>query len=273
MSVQVLAGKTFVVGIGAQKAGTTWLHAYLLAHPEVAIPPIKELHYWDQLYRPDLCGDWNQRFARQLGEADEQQDEAVTRALSDRLRMTCEADYMRFFASRVPPGAKAFGEITPSYALLPVEGFARLRAQHESVKVIYILRDPVARFWSGVVHEARTDPSVLAVAEFDVALSDPRHVERTRYDLTLQRLDAVFDERDIAIEFYETLFTEPAIERISRAIGIEPRPAAFGWRVNVSRDAPPLTPRRAEIVRERFATVYDYCRRRFGARVPSSWVA
>ena len=34
--------------IGAQKAGTTWLHRMLISHPEVFIPELKELHFFQQ---------------------------------------------------------------------------------------------------------------------------------------------------------------------------------------------------------------------------------
>ena len=36
------------IGIGAQKAGTTWLHRNLQAHPGIWMPKEKELHYFDE---------------------------------------------------------------------------------------------------------------------------------------------------------------------------------------------------------------------------------
>src|SRR5262245_13183400 len=36
------------LGIGAQKAGTTWLYEQLRRHPDVWLPPEKELHYFDR---------------------------------------------------------------------------------------------------------------------------------------------------------------------------------------------------------------------------------
>jgi hypothetical protein len=40
-------------GIGAQKAGTTWLYEMLKAHPQIHLPARKEVHYWDlQSERP-----------------------------------------------------------------------------------------------------------------------------------------------------------------------------------------------------------------------------
>jgi hypothetical protein len=43
-------------GIGAQKAGTTWLYAMLSGHPEIHLPARKEVHYWDRPEREPL--DW-----------------------------------------------------------------------------------------------------------------------------------------------------------------------------------------------------------------------
>ncbi len=40
----------FLMGVGAEKAGTSWLHRRLVQHPDVWTPPHKEIHYFDQLY-------------------------------------------------------------------------------------------------------------------------------------------------------------------------------------------------------------------------------
>jgi hypothetical protein len=34
--------------IGAQKAGTTWLHRNIQTHPQIWMPKEKELHYFDE---------------------------------------------------------------------------------------------------------------------------------------------------------------------------------------------------------------------------------
>lgn len=38
------------LGIGAQKAGTTWLHAMLSEHEDIWLPHLKELHYFDRKF-------------------------------------------------------------------------------------------------------------------------------------------------------------------------------------------------------------------------------
>src|SRR6185312_14812353 len=42
--------KIFVLGVGAQRAGTSWLNSYLSSHPCVSMSQIKELHYFDALW-------------------------------------------------------------------------------------------------------------------------------------------------------------------------------------------------------------------------------
>jgi len=46
-----MASTQFFFGVGAQKAGTTWLHDALSKYPDCAVPPVKELHFFDFKYR------------------------------------------------------------------------------------------------------------------------------------------------------------------------------------------------------------------------------
>ena len=38
---------TTFIGIGEPRADTTWLYNVVFKHPEVWLPPLKELHYFD----------------------------------------------------------------------------------------------------------------------------------------------------------------------------------------------------------------------------------
>lgn len=98
------------VGIGAQKAGTTWLHKHLSEHPEVNFPAGKEVHYWNR-YRNKVD--------------------------------------IPTYASWFPDqeGIKQ-GEITPAYAFLPVENIQEIHQYFPNIRIIYMLRDPIERAWS-----------------------------------------------------------------------------------------------------------------------------
>ena len=105
-----LPGPTFL-GIGAQKAGTTWLHKLLSLHPDIGMPQQKELHFWDR-ETPDAAAiaAYRSRFADLRG--------------------------------------KARGEITPSYAILPPERIQLIHQNFPELNLIYVLRNPMERAWS-----------------------------------------------------------------------------------------------------------------------------
>jgi hypothetical protein len=99
----------FVI-IGAQRGGTTSLHAYLGAHPQVVTPATKELHFLTDRYERGL--DW----------------------------------YLGQFPFSVPVGTIT-GEATP-YALFHPLAPARLRHIAPNAKLIVLLRNPVDRAYS-----------------------------------------------------------------------------------------------------------------------------
>ena len=56
----------FVLGVGAQKAGTTWLHEYLASLPEVDLGFMKEYHVFDQNYVRDTTPGRKKKFENYL---------------------------------------------------------------------------------------------------------------------------------------------------------------------------------------------------------------
>ena len=40
------------LGIGVQKGGTTWLYENLRNHPEIFMPRVKEIQYFNEIYVP-----------------------------------------------------------------------------------------------------------------------------------------------------------------------------------------------------------------------------
>jgi len=144
--------------IGAQKAATSWLYLTLVEHPDIWMPPIKELHYFDHLYVPENRG-WTHEHIKQgarnaikwhVTSAD-YVDLAYVNYLSDvaLVDVFSESWYERVFAR---PGAKGkvLGDITPEYCTLPCEGIEYVKTLLGNVKLIYIIRDPVDRALSQI---------------------------------------------------------------------------------------------------------------------------
>lgn len=277
-----LKGKTFFVGVGAQKAGTTWLYGYLRSHPDVAVSPIKELHYFDQIYRPELCGHWYEKFKQlardkwqELEEVNGLDDVSTLVALIDRLRMNSDPRaYLEYFDRAASRGALAVGEITPSYSLLPTKAFAKIRTMLIEagcvVRVIFLMRDPCERFWSQLrFYNGKGSKEQLDI-QFTKALSDPQFIERSRYDLVISRLEDVFEPDEISFHFYETMFQQSEINKICQFLRIGNFPGKFDsiWNASPTQS---ITAQQRKVLRNHLDAVYAAVTARFGNAVPATW--
>jgi hypothetical protein len=144
------AGPDFLC-IGAHKAGTTWLYQQLDSHPDFWMPPVKELHYFDQLGRvqrasPPRCRDERDlRFLQRI------------KSLSAEPHIDLE-NYARLFE---PKGSLLSGDISPNYSTLSKDIIRRVVRYFPNLKVILLVRDPVERVWSHLsmeVHCRQIEP-------------------------------------------------------------------------------------------------------------------
>ena len=144
--------------VGAQKGGTSWLYRQLEAHPDFWMPPVKELHYFNELGRAKPV-----RSARARDETGRKFLENV-RFLSARSHLDLE-DYGRLFACK---GSRISGDITPAYSMLNDEIIERVVNSFPNLKVIFLARDPVERAWS----QLSTGVRLGMIAPFDATDAD-----------------------------------------------------------------------------------------------------
>ena len=282
-----LDGKTFILGIGAQKGGTTWLAEYLDSRDEVFIAPLMEMQYFNAKYLP-VDGDGGtdgieQMFKKKERTLVRQQIWPSARRkkrlehLRARMRMDDDAAYVEYFERHVPATCSHFGEITPEYALLPRFVFENIERYFDRVKIVYLLRDPVDRFYShirmnmraGRLHgESETEIFLRVLGEPE---NEPQYVKKTSYHKTLPIIRSVFDSEQIHVAFYEDLFSDSEIARLCEFLGLTFVPGAYHVKANAAPKPARLDPQLAALAREHFAPVYDFCRAEFGERVPASW--
>lgn len=254
--------KLFILGVGAQKAGTTWLHRYLSADPAVAKGSMKEYHVWNALYEtgdgvPDL-------------EAALSGDKQVLRE-----RLIAEPElYFDHFASLLDGTGKRIAmDITPAYAALPSQAFEHIRngfaRRHIAVKVVFLMRDPVERCWSAVRMYGRRQAHVAGMGwtgepeDWLIRYSLTSNAQaRGGYDRTVEALNTAFPDQAY-FGFYETLFQQASVERLSAFLEVQPRPLFGLTRFNEAprRAAPSDEARRA--VAAHFRPVFDYCSTHF----------
>lgn len=186
------------LGIGAQKAGTTWLYKQLASHPQVRFPAGKELHYWD---------------LREAGRRD-------------------EPDHWYQGRFPAPPSADIRqGEITPAYAALSAESVARIAALYPELRILFILRNPIERAWSAAQMALRG--ACLTNAE----ASDAWFLEifrgrgsrlRGDYPRTLSLWRQHFGAEPVQVLDYEQIGAAPRtfLNQVATHLGLDPAPFA-----------------------------------------------
>jgi hypothetical protein len=146
------------IGIGAQKAGTTWLYDMLAQNPSIWLPPLKEVHYFDYLGAPEarkakrsahiekVAGMLERGRTDKGSDSDGAAKAAFMRSLAGGHLLTPEW-YGSIFDY---PGAKGRikGEITPAYLELDENRMAVLAGMLPETKFVLIIREPVARTMS-----------------------------------------------------------------------------------------------------------------------------
>lgn len=280
-------------GLGATRAGTSWLSRYLTDHPDCHMREIKEAHYFDTLDR----GNFNWRIKQleahrnRLIDRREGTDDPARRARIGR-NIAAHDELIAIFAARRADhdaylaylhanagDARVVGEITPAYALLDADWLRLMRGLAPVVRFVYILREPVARLWSNIRQTlpsrpgAKSDPEGTALAMFDAWLrGEEREIDlRCDYAAALDRITQAIPGQERLLLYYEHLFTSETVARICAFLGIRPMPADTETRV-FAAESIALDPARLRAARDRLAPQYSHVRDRLG-NLPPAWTA
>ncbi len=211
------AGPDFLC-IGAHKAGTTWLYQQLDSHPDFWMPPVKELHYFDQLSRvqraaPPRCRD--ERDLRFL--------ESI-KNLSAEPYMNLD-HYARLFE---PKASLLSGDISPNYSTLSDEVIRRVVGYFPNLKVIFLARDPVERVWSHLsmeVYYRQIEPfDATNIDEVNRNLSRRGMLLRSYPSAVVAQWKRYVELEQFRVYFFDDLQRNPAELRrsILRFLGADP---------------------------------------------------
>jgi len=180
--------------IGAMKAATTSLYTYLKQHPDVFMTAIKEPMFFNNFQN-------NNNF-KILG----RKTKKIT---------TFEQYYPLFDAVK---NEKAIGEASPTY--ISSENCPNLIQQHlPNVKIIAVLRQPVARAYSNFLHARRADRE--SISDFETAFNketerktenwSPLYHYKSKgyYAEQLERYFTLFPKENIKVLLFEDLVNNP----------------------------------------------------------------
>ncbi len=205
------------LGIGAQKAGTTWLHHNLQQHPQVWLPPYKEIHYFDQIHLDKSQIIEKNRLVILRNELDKTiQGETVSYSYLNFLANIALSEvrndqwYLSLFSSAV--SKRAIGEITPGYSILPEAGVKHIKSLLGDVKLIYILRNPVKRAWSQAIMSKRPEISQNKCIEDEEWIKTTEmkyHTLKSDYIKTITTYEKYFEPKQILYLFYDDIYIKP----------------------------------------------------------------
>lgn len=188
------------IGVGAQKAGTSWIYACLYEHPGICAP-VKEIHFFSR----DRYGEgieWYEHYFRNCAEG------------------------------------KLKGEFSTSYLYSP-NAAKRIASHYPDVKLIAVLRNPVDRAFSQYRNAIKAG-EIGAETTFETYLQEaPSAIEQGKYHEQLLRYFEHFSKDQVKILIYEDSRRDPEgfIAWIYTFLGVDASftPSMLHTEVNVAR--------------------------------------
>jgi hypothetical protein len=218
----------FVVGAG--KAGTTSIYAYLDQHDQIFMSPLKETNYFSLEMRPENFDEsMRPRIDQELADLrqyllSDMREKRFGGLISD------WNDYLLLFKNAADESA--IGEVTPHY--LWSESAPRLiAAQIPRAKIIISLRNPIDRAFSQYLHmltagaARKTFREQIRVssshANARISMDWP-FLEFGLYYEQVKRYLSFFPSAQVHISFHEELQHDPAglMSRLFAFLGVDP---------------------------------------------------
>ena len=287
--------KTFILGLGAQKAGTSWLFEQISNSKYFQKGFCKEMRILSHLNNEEM----KEKRIKNLLKKDRKKYK--NKMLASFLKNPRKYyDYFQELASK--DSVTHVGEITPLYCSLKYEELKyisdTLDKRNFQKKIIFIVRDPFKRLLSqfGMIMK-RKDLSKLKISKYDLnqeiiknpymladKYSEKEIIEemrklyksneaqiRTKYDLIIPRLLKVFNEKDLFIDFFEDMFNDDFSKRFKEFIDLDDLKMEFNKPMNVTPKFRPLPDDfRSEIINY-YSKTYRYMKSLFTDKTSSLW--
>jgi hypothetical protein len=188
------------IGIGAQKAGTSWIYACLDDHPDIHVP-IKEIHFFS---KPEVHArglDW----------------------------------YCRHFSTKKP--GQVSGEFSTTY-LHSDEAIRNIAASFPRAKILVSLRDPISRAKSHFGNDIKAGLIARDASLAEMLSSRPDYIERGLYAAKLKWLFDAFGRDNVLVLVIEDSYHDPEafMSGIYKFLGVDETfvPPALHQKINIS---------------------------------------
>jgi len=297
-----MANKILILGVGAQKCGTTWLHDQLSMNDNIDMGFTKEYHIFDaiepsrgkKMEDGSLRNGLREKRFRSLARLHANGKLGINQGPSRKKRKFAALklsfidnvdtyfDYFDYLYLK-DECVEAVGDITPNYAILKPETFNLIREgvgkRGFDIRVFFLMRDPVERIWSSVRMKKRAlwaqrQKELDEIRYFQNLLekdsSGIKH-KKSSYSSTVGNLEKVFDASEIYFGFYESLFSKESYCGILNFMGIPLKDFQCDSVINASPkniDLPVELVRRMVV---RHSDTYSFILNKFGDKMEKLW--
>ena len=282
-----LRKKQFILAVGAQRTGSTWLRSQLKNCGQVDLGFCKEYHFFDALFLPQMktYHDEPESTRATFREFLEKMLSKRAAGKSRRLAAFVQSphSYFNYFDNvwAKDPTVTTVGDFTPSYSMLDRKAFAYARSELNergfTVKALFIMRDPVERIWS-MMHQEKgmkarlKDGEDVRRRQFSLESFTYAHAElRTRYERTIQELEQVFGADEVYYDFYERYISEDRFRVLTDFLGVTYRQPNIEKVRNASYMKETIDTALAAEVANYYKTTYQFIESKFGKEVRSLW--
>ena len=284
--------KILLIGLGAQKAGTTWLHECLAQSSEHDFWFAKEWKIWKLYCRRKRRARILSYMAAHMKIRTEDQHACEAKARTWQTRMEIAENIDNAIANKFSDfsqrsSRKVLADLTPANGQLTSADLKKIvdLGDQYSLKTKFVLRlrDPLARVKSGTsqllkrraLEQGENYHETMHKVDANRFLREPniseRIFKRTEYENTIKAVQAVADQDNILNIFIEEDgFTQEGVDRISRFLGIQPVPVLNRTSnpgvVKIELDEPTQ-----KWVVNQLRPVYEFVRNEFGPKVDRLW--
>ena len=181
----MVSGPDFLI-IGAARSGTTWLKKSLAQHPQVFILS-GEHHYFSlSSHMPP--------------------ESYVARLAGPHSHFTRPGIKANVFA---PPTQRVYGEKSTTYLYMPDSQIELCAALFPDVRLVCLVRDPMARIWSHLKHLAKAGIKLHRMDEAPPWAQLDELIRQCRYEQHLVRWASHFDPDQMLLVDFDRIAVEP----------------------------------------------------------------
>lgn len=222
------------IGIGAEKSGSTWLYHNLKKYRQFWLPPVKEIHYLDEIQRQPSFSILDRFFHSHF------HNQNWRRIFKEQIKLNLRQpnlENIRWYAKYLfnprndqwysslfeQANGRITGDITPEYSSFQSEEVAYVYNIMPKAKIIFLIRNPIKRAWSHALMYERKKGEKFSEQEFIDNFNHRGSRIKTNYLRTIKNWQSYYPSHQFFIGFFEEIQLCPVdlLIRLSEFLGVE----------------------------------------------------